>query len=47
MVSEEVSFHIDDLVIAGQEWGAPGNLPVIALHGWLDNSASFDRIAPC
>ncbi|MGH1472342.1 MAG: alpha/beta hydrolase [Cellvibrionaceae bacterium] len=46
MVSEEVSFHIDDLVIAGQEWGVPGNLPIIALHGWLDNSASFDRIAP-
>ncbi|MGI1677317.1 MAG: alpha/beta hydrolase [Cellvibrionaceae bacterium] len=46
MVSEEVSFDIDDLVVAGQEWGVPGNRPVIALHGWLDNSASFDRIAP-
>lgn len=46
MVPKEVNFSIDDLNIAGQEWGMPGNLPVIALHGWLDNSASFDRIAP-
>jgi len=27
-------------------WGRSDQLPVIALHGWLDNSASFDVLAP-
>jgi len=44
--SREISFQVGDLTIAAQEWGNPGDFPVIALHGWLDNSASFDRLAP-
>lgn len=44
--SRELSFQVGDLTIAAQEWGNPGDFPVIALHGWLDNSASFDRLAP-
>jgi pimeloyl-ACP methyl ester carboxylesterase len=32
--------------IAYQEWGSPDNPPLLALHGWLDNSASFENIAP-
>lgn len=44
--SRNVEFEIDDLTIRGQEWGFPGGLPVLALHGWLDNSASFDVLAP-
>jgi pimeloyl-ACP methyl ester carboxylesterase len=32
--------------IAWREWGAPDAPPVIALHGWLDNAASFDALAP-
>ncbi|ODS23448.1 hypothetical protein AB835_08790 [Candidatus Endobugula sertula] len=31
---------------AAQLWGSQGDLPIIALHGWLDNSASFDVLAP-
>lgn len=34
------------LRIAARLWGDPGGVPVIALHGWLDNAASFDALAP-
>lgn len=39
-------FDLGDIKIAAKRWGEPGGLPVIALHGWLDNCASFDFIAP-
>ena len=32
--------------IAGLRWGEPGAAKVLALHGWLDNAASFIPIAP-
>lgn len=39
-------FEVNGLTIAAQEWGMPGDFPIIALHGWLDNAASFDVLAP-
>ncbi len=35
-----------ELTVATRSWGSPGELPVLAVHGWLDNAASFDRLAP-
>lgn len=42
----ERRFTVNGIQLAAQEWGKQGQLPVIALHGWLDNSASFDKLIP-
>ena len=42
----EISLEFDGKTIAARQWGSPEGEPVIALHGWLDNCASFDRLAP-
>lgn len=34
------------LTLTALEWGAPDAPPLIALHGWLDNAASFSALAP-
>lgn len=32
--------------LAWREWGGADETPVVALHGWLDNAASFEALAP-
>ncbi|KAJ8911151.1 hypothetical protein NQ315_008336 [Exocentrus adspersus] len=32
--------------LIGKWWGSKNNQPVLALHGWQDNSGTFDNLAP-
>jgi pimeloyl-ACP methyl ester carboxylesterase len=40
------SWQVNGLEISGLSWGRPGDKPLLALHGWLDNAASFAPLAP-
>ncbi|MBB3059519.1 alpha/beta fold hydrolase [Microbulbifer rhizosphaerae] len=44
--SREINLEFDGKTIAARRWGSPDGNPVLVLHGWLDNCASFDRLAP-
>ncbi len=45
VVAEEFVLNVAGVDIAGRRW-RNGERRVIALHGWLDNAASFDILAP-
>lgn len=42
---EEITIE-DGFTIAVKKWGNPSGEPVLAIHGWLDNANTFDKIAP-
>ena len=44
--ARELQWEVHGLNLAGLAWGSSDNPPLLALHGWLDNAASFALIAP-
>jgi pimeloyl-ACP methyl ester carboxylesterase len=44
--ARELELALPHLRLAGRAWGDPALPKLLALHGWLDNAASFDRLAP-
>ena len=43
---EEVRLSLPHIELAAHVFGPVDGVPVIALHGWLDNANSFARLAP-
>ena len=44
--ARELRLQTAHVEVAARIWDSPGGQPVLALHGWLDNAASFDPLAP-
>ena len=42
----ERSWDVNGLTLRGLSWGSSDLSPVLMLHGWLDNAASFAVLAP-
>ena len=46
MTAIEQEYQVEGFRFAGKEWHPDQPKKILALHGWLDNAASFEVIAP-
>jgi pimeloyl-ACP methyl ester carboxylesterase len=46
MSPREFAIELPHVTLAAQSWGDAALPPLLAVHGWLDNSASFGSLAP-
>ena len=44
--TEEIEIQTSSIRLVAKCWGNPDGIPVLAFHGWLDNAATFDNLAP-
>ncbi len=44
--SQAMTFELPHISLAGVSWGDKTKPLILALHGWLDNAASFQPLAP-
>jgi pimeloyl-ACP methyl ester carboxylesterase len=44
--AREIKIDLPHITLAAKVWGDESLPPLLALHGWLDNAGSFDRLAP-